>query len=271
VRFVLLTSNDLRHKFVASKLASSVDLVGVVSEAKAATVAEPELLPPEDREVIRKHFAERNDVELRLLGNVEDFSDTQVLKVENKAVNTHAVFDWVRQRSPDVIVLYGTSIIKPPLLDFFDGRVINIHLGLSPYYRGSGTNFWPLVNRQPECVGATIHLAVAKVDAGAILAQIRPDADPLDRAHELGTKTIIEAIDALPKVVGLYLDKKITPGTQDLTLGQVFRNKDFTAESVRTMWQNLETGMMAEYLAEIEDRRRRYPIVEMPAHSAPVV
>ena len=72
-----------------------------------------------------------------------------------------------------------------------------MHLGLSPYYRGSGTNFWPLVDRLPECVGVTIHLAIPSVDAGPILTQVRPDIEPTDRAHEIGSRAIIAGLYAL--------------------------------------------------------------------------
>ena len=37
---------------------------------------------------------------------------------------------------------------------------------------------------EPECVGATIHRVVAKVDAGAILTQVRPEPHISDNAHE---------------------------------------------------------------------------------------
>ena len=52
--------------------------------------------------------------------------------------------------STDVVLVFGTGILREALLSAFPGRLINIHLGLSPYYRGAGTNFWPLVNGEPE-------------------------------------------------------------------------------------------------------------------------
>jgi methionyl-tRNA formyltransferase len=160
-------------------------------------------------------------------------------------------------------VLYGTSIIKPPLLDAYAGRVVNLHLGLSPYYRGSGTNFWPLVNREPECVGATIHVASEKADAGGVLAQVRPDAEPADVAREVGTKTIRAALGVLPAVLSLYLRGALRPRPQDLSKGRVYRARDFGAGAVRAMWRHFETGMMEEYLADAEARRRAFPVVEL--------
>jgi len=262
LRLVMLTGNGLRHRFAASKLAEKANLVGIISEAKTPVVSKPELLPTADQLVIKQHFTERDKAEPKLLGAISSFPDTKVIEVPNSEINTPFVFDWVKNHKPDVIVLYGTSIIKPPLLDSYPDRIVNLHLGLSPYYRGSGTNFWPLVDRRPECVGATIHLAVRKVDAGAILAQIRPPIKDADRAHELGTKTIMKGFDNMPLVLDLYLNGKIKPQAQNLSDGCVYQRKDFNADAVQKMWHNFETGMIAEFLADSEARCRHYPIIE---------
>lgn len=261
-RTLLLTGNQLRHNYVASQLATNMSLVGLLREGKAKLVAKPEELSAEDRTVVDKHFSQRGEAERQLLGEEIPLPDVPMLDVEHGGSNTREVLDWVRSLEPDYIVLYGTSIIKDPLLTAYDGRMINIHLGLSPYYRGTATNFWPLVDRCPECVGATIHLAVPKVDAGAILRQVRPQATEGDGAHELGTKTIMAAVAALPSVVDQYAADEIKPQKQDLSTGKVFRRKDFNPNAVRTLWDQLSSGMMEDYLAEHEARLAKYPIVE---------
>jgi methionyl-tRNA formyltransferase len=139
--------------------------------------------------------------------------------------------------------------------------MINLHLGLSPYYRGSGTNFWPLVNREPECVGATIHLAVRRVDAGAIYAQVRPEVERGDRAHEIGTRAAMAGAAALAGVLARHGGGQLSARPQDLSLGRVYRRADFTADSVRRLWQNLDSGMVDEYLADAPRRQERYPII----------
>jgi len=267
-RVVMLTSNGVRHRWAAARLAKKTNLVGIVSEAKTPVLQSSQVLPESDRVVIEQHFEERDAVERRMLGTELKFPDTHVLEVPQGAINTEAVFEWVQQQLPDVIALYGTSLIKPPILSHYDGRIINIHLGLSPYYRGSGTNFWPLVYREPEYVGATIHLAVASVDAGGILAQLRPVAEFGDRAHEMGTKTIMAGFELMPVVLGMYVEGRLKPHGQTLSEGKVFKRKDFNAEAVRMMRRNFESGMMAEYLANAGERCQRCPIVEIPSHVA---
>lgn len=262
-RVVLLTGNGLRHRYVARQFADSLDLVGAAYEQKAKIVAEPERLSQDDQRDIERHLGARDGAERKLLGSDVRPPDTSTLNVEHGQSNSPEVFEWVQSLRPDFIVLYGTSIIKPPLLDHFSDRLVNIHLGLSPYYRGTATNFWPLVDGRPEFVGATLHVVAAKVDAGPILAQVRPAAEPSDRAHELGTKTIMAAAELMPRVLSALRRGHARPHVQDLTQGKVCRRRDFTADAVRQMWRNFERGMMDEYLAEVDERQAASPIVEL--------
>jgi len=258
LRVILATGDGLRHRYAASALVAATDLIGVVTEAKA-----PMRVPTEgpDDGVLPRHWAERTETEQRWLGAAVGFPDVERLSLPVGGINAPESTPWVERRQPDVVVLFGTSIVKPPLLDRWAGRLVNVHLGLSPYYRGSGTNFWPLAERRPECVGATIHLAVAQVDAGAILAQVRPDPAPTDRAHELGTKTIMEAFRVLPCALAAYVGGSLEPRSQRPDLGRVFRRSDFNAAAVRQMWNHFATGMMTEYLQDGDRRRAAYPIV----------
>src|SRR5438034_2186150 len=243
-RIVLLTGSERRHRYAATAVAERTAVVGIVTE-EGGLLALGTSSSPEDRETIRQHLAERDAVEARMLGRSSAWPPTARLQLPLGGVNQPESIAWVRKRRPEVVVLFGASVIQEPLLQLFRGRLVNVHLGLSPYYRGSGTNFWPLVHRRPECVGATIHLAVARVDAGAILAQLRPDAELMDRAHDLGTKTIVAAFRALPRVLMDYVEGRLDPRGQQLEAGRVFRRDDFNATAVGQMWRHFATGMMA--------------------------
>jgi methionyl-tRNA formyltransferase len=264
MRIVLLTGEGRRHRFAACRLAATGVLAGVVSETKPPAVVAEDRLSPSDRAVVQRHLAERDIVEARLLGEPE-WPATERCSIATGEVNSTEVAAWVRRRDPSMLVLFGAGILRAPLLEAYAERVINLHLGLSPYYRGSATNFWPLVEREPECVGSTIHLAVSRVDAGAILAQVRPTPEPTDRAHELGTKALLAALDLLPNVLSAQAAGRLTPAVQDLSRGRVFRRADFGADAVCRMWHNLESGMMSEYVSDAAARQAARPIVELAA------
>ena len=48
-------------------------------------------------------------------------------------------------------------------------KTINIHMGVSPYYRGTDCNYWTLVDDNPHLVGATIHMISKGLDSDQIL------------------------------------------------------------------------------------------------------
>ena len=70
----------------------------------------------------------------------------------------------------DVYIVFGSSYIKGKLVDFLvKQKAINIHAGVSPYYRGTDCNFWALYDDNPHLVGATIHLLSKGLDSGPML------------------------------------------------------------------------------------------------------
>jgi len=258
---IVMTGDGLRHRFFVNHLIKNLNIIGVVFEMKSNL---PRSKDKESNEIITQHFRERDETEERYFGSNDKFfmPSSNILEVQTGESNSPAVAKWINKHNPDYIILYGTSIIRDPLLSLFKGRIINMHLGLSPYYRGAGTNFWPLVNREPECVGATIHLAVLEVDSGPILAQVRPNPEVKDRCHDLGCKTIIAGTELMPRCLLNYHCKKLIPKPQT-EKGYLYRKRDFNAQAVKKMWHNFETGMMQEYLQNMDEKRKKFPIIEI--------
>lgn len=256
----ILTGDGLRHSYFVSGVAEHFRVTGVVREP----VYVPKTSGSEqDRTVLQSHFSRRDSAEKQyfLASRGRPITSGEVLDLEKKGdINLPEVREWIVSRSPDLLLLYGCSVIQAELIDAFPGRCVNMHLGLSPYYRGSATNFWPLVNREPELVGATIHLATRKIDAGDILKQVRPSIADSDDNHDIGCKAIIAGIDTLIAAVEDYKTGRRTPVKQEGS-GRYYRRSDFSAEAVMKMRHQFETGMIPEFLAGPE-RIKDHPIVE---------
>jgi methionyl-tRNA formyltransferase len=82
----------------------------------------------------------------------------------------------------DLYVVFGASWIKGPLLEFLVQKgAVNIHMGVSPYFRGASCNFWAIHDDRADLVGATIHVLTAGLDSGPMLFHALPAprrADP---------------------------------------------------------------------------------------------
>jgi methionyl-tRNA formyltransferase len=133
---------------------------------------------------------------------------------------------------------------------------------LSPYYRGAGTNFWPLVNGEPEYCGATVHFVDEGVDSGPIIEHVRPRIEPGDGPHEIGNKTIVAAVGALRRAA-LALGRGTVPSMPQGADGRVYRRSDFSADAVRQLYVNFERGMIADYLAHRAARDAALSLITM--------
>ena len=261
VAVVAIVGDGLRHRHVLRRLADdpAIDVRGVVMETKRP---QPVADAAELEKVLTAHFSARERAEEAFFGAVGDWEpEADVLRVPFGGSNDDGVAAWVLERSPDALVLFGCSIIREQLLERLPERVVNLHLGLSPYYRGAATNFWPLVNGEPECVGATVHLATLSVDAGPILRQARPAMEAGDGSHEIGCRAILAGAEALATGVPAYMAGGLKPMPQ-APGGRVYRNADFDAHAVQELWRRLDEGLVADYLAEKSVRDAARPIVE---------
>lgn len=258
-RILVITGDSWRHRFLVNRLAGHFTVAGVVCEQKKPFFKGT---TTKEGDVFGRIFAERDEKEKEFFGVEASFhvSPQDVLSISQGGANAPLVYAWARERAPRYIVLFGSSIIKEPLLGLCENRTINLHLGLSPYYRGAATNFWPLVHGKPECVGVTVHLAVQKVDAGPVLAQVRPDVAETDGVHDFGFKAVIAGVRMLAEAVKKYEQGDVVPKPQ-IGEGVLCRRADLTIEAIDQLERNFASGMVAEYLSHKKERDAVFPIV----------
>jgi folate-dependent phosphoribosylglycinamide formyltransferase PurN len=170
-------------------------------------------------------------------------------------INSQTCISKAVSLGPDVICLFGTSILNQNWLEAFPKRVVNLHLGLSPFYRGSATLFWPFFFKELKYLGATIHLATAKVDAGEIIARIDADFRLEDDYYNITTRLIKDSIDRFPEVVASYLGGWIKTFAQENVDGRICRKSDFSEEALREVLEYIGRGLTAKEIAKIHKER----------------
>ena len=263
MRAIVLTSTMRRHVFVAETLADRLDVVAVWQERKSF---EPlrYAASADDEAVIARHFDARQQSEHAFFGAHDAVRLAPSFAVDPGGCNHPDAIEAMRAMAPEVVLVFGTGLLKRPLLARFPDRVLNIHLGLSPYYRGAGTNFWPLVNGEPEYCGATIHMLDGGVDTGPVIAHVRPEIAASDGPHDIGNKTIVAAASALADAAVTLTRGRLNPVPQPPG-GRVYKRADFSADAVRRLYDNFERGMVPDYLSHRAQRDAALSLVHMRA------
>ena len=83
--------------------------------------------------------------------------------------------NWIERLDPDIIISHGPEKLPTEIIDCAKFGGINVHWGLSPYYRGMHTIRWPLLEEKLQYIGMTIHKLDADLDTGPIIYQGRPN------------------------------------------------------------------------------------------------
>jgi len=263
---VILTGTELRHEFFRKFLANqdAVKVLKTYCEGVQNNLAEQ--VKEQDQSSLRNaHLMAREETEKDFFKlyceSTTDLSNPDY--IARKEINQDVHVEAIKKLNPDVIITYGWSIIKAPLIEAFKNRIVNIHLGLSPYYRGSGTNFWPFVNDEPEYVGVTFMYIDLGIDTGEIIHQIRPRIYPKDNIHQIGNRLISDMTLTTASIIRnfntLQPMSQITSNTE-----KYYRNKDFTEDSVVQMYTNFSNGCVERFLETYEDRIANVPIITNP-------
>ena len=167
----------------------------------------------------------------------------------------------------DLVVVYGTSIIKGEVINIFRNKILNLHLGLSPYYRGAGTNYFPFVNNEPEYCGATFMYINEGIDTGEIIHQIRPEIISTDSFHQLSNRFLIKTFNTYLNLIENFKDLKEINKFDDKqpSILKIYKRKDFTNNSLEKLYKNFEDGILKNYLINKLEKDKSVPIINNPS------
>jgi hypothetical protein len=242
MRITVFTSNQPRHLALIESLASIATEVFAIQECNT-------VFPGQVQDFFRKspvmqdYFSRVMAAERDVFGTVH-FPPANVRQLPIKMgdltrLDLAALEPALRA---DACIVFGASYIKGPLCDaLVERRAVNIHMGVSPYYRGSSTNFWAMYDGRPQYVGATIHLLSGGLDSGPILFHALPKAEAID-PFVFGMRAVRAAQSAVfgHLAEGSLFDQPPVPQDRSKEL-RYTRNTDFT------------DPVAAEYLARLPD------------------
>ena len=183
MKVTLFTSNNSRHNYFINLLSEISQELFVVQECGTIFPGEiPGHYPKSD--IMKKYFEKVYNAQHFFFGNAYINNKSKNVKVipmllgDINKCKLNFLSDFLNS---DIYIVFGSSYIKGDLVNFLvKKKAINIHMGVSPYYRGCDCNFWALNDENPHLVGSTIHLLSKGLDSGPLLyhAMSKIKSDP---------------------------------------------------------------------------------------------
>jgi hypothetical protein len=250
----VFTSNQPRHLSLIRSLARVFDTVYAVMECNT-------VFPGQVADFFRKsdimqdYFGRVMAAETQVFGSIEFLpANVRVLALKMGDASQVPVSTFAPVLDADHSVVFGASYLKGPLCDRLVERgALNIHMGVSPYYRGSSCNFWALDDRRPDMVGATIHKLSKGLDSGAMYYHAFPRPQVAD-PFVWGMLSVRAAHDSLVEALASNALADMVPVEQDRSREiRYTRNADFTDSVAAAYLRNMPTATDVMTAAENRD------------------
>jgi folate-dependent phosphoribosylglycinamide formyltransferase PurN len=272
---LLIVGTQLRHKYFLSVLLKNFSLSGVIFYERSLVQPPPALL--KNKEQYYSNYS-KEDIELESLHlsnlkskeeeyfleevNQIDLHDIPVLTVSSQSeLNSKNTIAWLKNNVDSNVMLdYGSRILSNEFLSILPKWKINLHGGLSPYYKGSATLLWPIYMQQPELVGTTLHLLSEKIDAGEIIQHSRPNIGELDSVADIGCKAIISASSDAVNILN-KLQENNTLELYPQSTGKLFLERDYKPSIIAVVNELMKRGLIQKYLENKEKIDMQYKFV----------
>jgi len=230
MKVTIFSSNQPRHLNLAKEFSKICDRVFLISEVNTVFPGQVNDFFKKS-EIMQIYFQNVIQSERSIFGEISFLpNNVRTLSIKSGDLNKLDRNQLSDALQSDVYIVFGASYIKGWLIDFLvEHRAINIHMGLSPYYRGSSCNFWALYDNNSSYVGATIHLLSKGLDSGDMLFHCVPILHSEDTLFDFTMRSVLVAHQGLVSAVDSGLVFSTPSVKQDKSQEVRYtKNQDFT-------------------------------------------
>ena len=248
---MILCGRAPRHVYVANRLCEAARVVAIVHEAggrwtahKVLEHTNPVVISRKARRWLRDRRRYAGGGEARFFfRTAAPRLAREDLVVEVPHVDHPDVLQLAERLRPDVIAVFGTSLIRGPLLRCGRLGIFNLHGGVSPDYRGADCTFWALYNGEPEQVGCTLHRIDAGIDTGMLIAHVRPEVREGDDELTLFWRGIRDSAEVYAQLLD-RLDRGERLGQPQPRRGRLYQVKQRGAREERQLVERMKGGLL---------------------------
>jgi methionyl-tRNA formyltransferase len=249
LKILFVGGSHPRHLYYLNRIAQRHEIVAAIVEKRGSMLPSPPAFRyGEDKRNWHKHFNNRAAKELEYFGDVRPNVQGKVIPVDHGDLNsmqTALIASWERY---DVCLVFGCGMIRDPLLSVLPEATFNLHLGLSPRYRGAATLFWPFYFLEPNWAGTTLHRIVHEPDAGDVVSQARPMLEHGDTIHDVACRAVIAGADETLRCLDIMREGRLVMHKQKAT-GKNFLASDFRPEHLRLIYSEYNDRIVDYYLS----------------------
>ena len=248
MKILFITGNHPRHAYIARCLEQTGCLAGVIVEQRENMMpAPPSNIDESLQAIFQQHFLEREFAENDFFGAVE-WPNNKINFISIDEINSKKVQDIITGIKPDLLLTYGCHKLSNETLACASGEKWNCHGGLSPWYKGTITHFWPSYMLEPQMTGMTVHELTQQLDAGDIVHQCTPELVRGDGIHQLAARAVTKLGEELPLLISLLKENNRIKKHSYKINGKLWASKDWRPEHLKVIYELYGNKIVDRYL-----------------------
>lgn len=185
MRVALLTTNTIHHSYFMSEIIKQdIELHVICEEVKHI----------KNQNLVKQSFEKQNKIFESKRNKYEtdkwfksNYFEISVFPntVFVDCVNNQESLQTIDKINPELIIVYGTGLIRGDLLKKYKNKIYNFHGGNPEKYRGLDSHYWSIYHNDYDSLVTTLHKVDSGLDTGNIINQVKIELFPGMELHQL--------------------------------------------------------------------------------------
>ena len=224
----IISGNHLRHIFLVKKISKVIPIENWIIQKRQNSLTNSYKKKVKLTKLEKIHYKKRASAEKFFFTSAEEISHLQInniIEIKKENLESKKFISNIKKLKRSNLITYGCNKINDNVLKLFPGNKWNVHAGLSPWYRGSATHFWPTFLLEPDFTGVTLHNLTNEIDGGEIIHQTKVKLNANDGIHENACRCISDFCTEFVNLINKDIFKKKLKGITQSSSGRIWTKK----------------------------------------------
>ena len=222
MKLSILTTNTIHHSYFVQEAQKSDLEVSVIIESQNS-IKNSGLLS-RSFETEKKIFElKRDDYESQRWFRGKKIGLNNFPNVyEVDEVNSIMAIEKLKEINPELILVFGTRLIKQEMISYFKNKIFNLHGGDPEKYRGLDSHYWSIYHKDFESLVTTLHRVTPILDNGEIVLQRKIKLWPNMKLYQFRASNTELCVELFFSMLNHYKINRSLVGRSQNTKGRYY-------------------------------------------------